>query len=191
MGGSGKSQIALKFAEENKERLVSPTTKIVCREHSSVLHTDSFSRFQHVFWLDATNTATIERGYKDIGATIRGAEDGQMSLKSARGLLGSLNDEWLLLVDGADDANALSGLWPPGPLGNVLYTSRNPFLTALAPDGSLLLPPELLLFPPAFLLLPPRLLLWPPKARIFKSNDFVKCNCSTLDGQLASRVATW
>ncbi len=88
-----------------------------------------------MFWLNATNAATIERGYKDIGATIRGAQDGEMSLESARGLLGSLNDEWLLLVDGADDVSAMSGLWPPGQHGDILYTSRNPFLKVLAPDA--------------------------------------------------------
>jgi tetratricopeptide (TPR) repeat protein len=89
-----------------------------------------------VFWLDATNTATIEQGYKDIGATIRGPEDGQMSLDAARGLLASLSDDWLLLVDGADDANALSGFWPSGQNGNILYTSRNPVLKDLTSDAA-------------------------------------------------------
>ncbi len=88
-----------------------------------------------MLWLDATNAATIEQGYKDIAATIRGPDDSQMSLDAARALLASLREEWLLLVDGADDAEAMSGLWPPGRYGDILYTSRNPVLKDFTSDA--------------------------------------------------------
>jgi hypothetical protein len=41
----------------------------------------------------------------------------------------------LLLVDGADDVDAMTELWPPGCSGNVLYTSRNPVLKDFASDA--------------------------------------------------------
>ncbi len=88
-----------------------------------------------MFWLDATNSATIEQGYTTIGATILGPEDGRVASDAARALLASLTEEWLLLVDGADDANAMSGFWPPGQSGDILYTSRNPVLKDLRPDA--------------------------------------------------------
>jgi hypothetical protein len=84
--------------------------------------------------LDATNTATIEQSYTAIGTTILGPGGGRVASDAARGLLASLTEEWLLLVDGADVANAMSGLWPPGQNGNMLYTSRNPVLKDLRPD---------------------------------------------------------
>jgi hypothetical protein len=40
-----------------------------------------------------------------------------------------------MLVDGADDIDAMLGLWPPGRHGNILYTSRNPVLKELSPDA--------------------------------------------------------
>ncbi len=49
--------------------------------------------------------------------------------------MASLDEEWLLIVDGADEADAKSGLWPPERYGNVLYTSRNPVLKDLSPSA--------------------------------------------------------
>jgi hypothetical protein len=53
----------------------------------------------------------------------------------AGGALATLNAEWLLLVDGADDVEAMAGLWPPGRNGNILYTSRNQMLKDFASDA--------------------------------------------------------
>jgi sulfite exporter TauE/SafE len=44
------------------------------------------SRFKHVFWLDASRTATIEQSYMAIGATIRGLRHGRIASDAARGL---------------------------------------------------------------------------------------------------------
>jgi NAD(P)-dependent dehydrogenase (short-subunit alcohol dehydrogenase family) len=92
-------------------------------------------RFTQVFWLDATNRSTIEQSYKDIGAQIRGASDERIEVDAARASLASLREEWLLLVDGADDVDAMSGLWPPCRHGNILYTSRNPVLKEMSPES--------------------------------------------------------
>jgi hypothetical protein len=92
-------------------------------------------RFKYVLWLDATNKATMEQGYKDIAAALGGASEAAVSLHTARASLAALREEWLLIVDGADDADAMSGLWPPGRSGSILYTSRNPTLKDFAADA--------------------------------------------------------
>jgi hypothetical protein len=92
-------------------------------------------RFQYVFWLDATNTVTLEKGYKEMAAVIEGSDAAQISSDTARGALATLNTEWLLLMEGADDTEAMIGLWPPGRYGNILYTSRNLVLKDLASDA--------------------------------------------------------
>jgi hypothetical protein len=86
-------------------------------------------------WLDATNQSTIEQSYLEIAVQINGASIEPMDVAAARALLASLREKWLLLVDRADDVNVMTGLWPPGRHGNVLYTSRNPVLKELLPDA--------------------------------------------------------
>ncbi len=85
-------------------------------------------RFTRVFWLDGTNKATIEQSYKAIGSQIHESAGERIEAGAARALLDSLDEQWLLLVDGLDEAEAMSGLWPQGRFGNVIYTSRNPVL---------------------------------------------------------------
>jgi hypothetical protein len=96
-----------------------------------------FARFKYAFWLDATNRETIEQSYKDIAAALcgSGTDDTPTSLEAAPAALASLSEEWLLLVDGADDASALSGLWPPGRSGNIVFTSRNLVLKDFTSDA--------------------------------------------------------
>jgi hypothetical protein len=65
----------------------------------------------------------------------KGSSGERIDTPAARALLALLNKEWLLLVDGADQADALSGLWPPGPYGNVRHTSRNLVLKDFAPNA--------------------------------------------------------
>jgi hypothetical protein len=54
-----------------------------------------------VFWLDDTNSATIEQSFTAIRAGILGLDGSQVALEAAQGLLASLTKEWQLLVDGA------------------------------------------------------------------------------------------
>ncbi len=93
-------------------------------------------RFTRVLWVDAANRNTIEQSYMDIArahrvedaAAIGGSgrnEHQHFSVHEALALFASLDEEWLLLIDGADELEAIAGLWPPGHKGNVLYTSRN------------------------------------------------------------------
>lgn len=122
MGGAGKSQIALKFAEENQKRCVQTAELLTKREITP-------GRFDYIFWLDASRRDTIEQGYKDIAAECcaEASEKGN-AVESALRWLGSIDREWLLLLDNADDRNilsVLSSLLPKGHRGNIIYTSRN------------------------------------------------------------------
>jgi hypothetical protein len=78
-----------------------------------------------VFWLDRTNKATIEPSYKVIGSQIHESTGERIEAGAARALLESLDEQWLLLADGLDEAEAMSGLWPQGRFGNIIYMSRN------------------------------------------------------------------
>ena len=88
-------------------------------------------RFEDIFWIDASNRDTLEQSYKDIALRIQPGLNPKCSLKTALQQLENLESEWLLLLDGADDINALAGLWPPGSQGNIIYTSRNHMLRSL------------------------------------------------------------
>ncbi len=92
-------------------------------------------RFSHVFWIDASSRSTIQQSYRDIAAQVHVAGDELTDVNEARTVFDCLCEEWLLLVDGLDDIDAMSGLWPPGRYGNVLYTSRNPVPKELSPDA--------------------------------------------------------
>ena len=97
-------------------------------EYGSLLIGD---RFETVFWVDASNKEALEQSYKSIALRINQKLDQKCSTSTALQQLEYLETEWLLLFDGADDIDAISGLWPPGLRGNVLYTSRNHMLRQL------------------------------------------------------------
>ncbi|KAJ7348471.1 hypothetical protein DFH08DRAFT_743874 [Mycena albidolilacea] len=101
LGGAGKSQIALKFAE------------------------DSAFRFSDMFMVDTTTTKTIETGLKNIVATKNCGTTWQDALK----WLVANQDGWLLFFDNADDPTInLYKFFPKCKHGNILITSRNPGL---------------------------------------------------------------
>ncbi|KAJ7278492.1 hypothetical protein C8J57DRAFT_1577132 [Mycena rebaudengoi] len=109
LGGSGKTQICLKFlAETNK------------------------SRFTDVFFLDASTINTIKSGLKNIALTRSiGSEH-----EDASCWLSSREDEWLVIFDNADDPTInLFNYFPQSSCGNILITSRNPRLHVHAPDA--------------------------------------------------------
>ncbi|KAJ7703738.1 P-loop containing nucleoside triphosphate hydrolase protein [Mycena rosella] len=101
LGGTGKTQIALKFIEE------------------------SASIFTDIFLIDTSTVTAIETGFKNI-ATAKGVGD---SAQDALQWLKSKPDEWLLLFDNADDPKIdLNKYFPQCNHGNILITSRNPGL---------------------------------------------------------------
>ncbi|KAJ7244014.1 hypothetical protein C8J57DRAFT_1725813 [Mycena rebaudengoi] len=109
LGGSGKTQIALKF-----------------------LHETPNNRFTDVFFLDASTTDTLKAGLKNIALTQSIGSDHEDALH----WLTSYNKEWLLIFDNADDPKLnLFHFFPQNSHGNILITSRNPQLRVHAPDA--------------------------------------------------------
>ena len=97
--GTGKTELAIKYAEE----------------HRSV--------YWGVFWVDASSRSNAKLSYAAIAIT--GGVDPNEN--SAKHWLSGRNYPWLLIIDNADDDEVqLRELLPPGPLGCVLVTTRNP-----------------------------------------------------------------
>ncbi|KAK5939679.1 hypothetical protein PMZ80_008059 [Knufia obscura] len=129
MGGSGKTQLAYKFAALNQDH------------------------YWGVFLVDASTYDTLESSYKDIARTA-GAD---ASVEAALGWLTNLQEPWLLIVDNAElisgpraapgtkeqTAAATSKMQkglehylPSGNRGNVLITTRNPSHKTLGNVGT-------------------------------------------------------
>ncbi|EKM82275.1 hypothetical protein AGABI1DRAFT_124759 [Agaricus bisporus var. burnettii JB137-S8] len=109
LGGSGKTQIALKFVKES-------------------------TRFSNVFYIDATNEQTLRTDLEAItpGNTERSVDASLHWLASRR------EGSWLLFFDNADDVNLkLKKFFPQCRSGNILVTTRNPDLCLLSTkDGN-------------------------------------------------------
>lgn len=100
MGGQGKSQIALEY----------------CRR--------SCSRFQAIFWIDATSEASVQGGFERIvkkfdPLAAAGPHDKDEKIGLVQKNLASLEEEWLLVFDNYDDP-------PSYKLRPYLLTSEQP-----------------------------------------------------------------
>jgi hypothetical protein len=116
LGGSGKSQICLKFCETYQKRYVATTVYSA----SSVNTNDSF---WGIFWIDARNDRTVEDSYARIARAVESKEQASVAVKE---LLSTCGKEWLLIIDGADDPTVnVSKYFPSGNHGNILISSRN------------------------------------------------------------------
>ncbi|KAJ7895444.1 P-loop containing nucleoside triphosphate hydrolase protein [Mycena leptocephala] len=101
LGGAGKTQIALKFINEQS------------------------SRFSDIFFIDTSTIATIDTGLKNIAV----AKDSGDSQQDGLLWLTSKAEEWLLFFDNADDPSInLNDFIPQCTHGNIIITSRNPGL---------------------------------------------------------------
>jgi hypothetical protein len=81
-----------------------------------------------VFWVHASNAARIKQGYRDIADQVRlaGRNDPQADVfKLVHNWLRNENDKWLLVLDNADDAAALT-----------LPASNEPKAQASSRDGA-------------------------------------------------------
>ncbi|KAJ7278926.1 hypothetical protein C8J57DRAFT_1465179 [Mycena rebaudengoi] len=109
LGGSGKTQIALKF-----------------------LHETQSDRFTDVFFLDSSTADTLRAGFKNISLTQSIGSDHEDALC----WLASCNKEWLFIFNNADDPKLnLFNFFPQSTHGNILITSRNPQLRVHAPGA--------------------------------------------------------
>ncbi|KAH8824125.1 hypothetical protein DL96DRAFT_247864 [Flagelloscypha sp. PMI_526] len=109
MGGSGKSQIGLKFIQRNK------------------------SRFSSIYFIDASSKLTLEN---DLIAIAFGSSD-QPSIDDGLRILRTRQEEWLLFFDNADDPSFNLRPYLSWSHGNVLITTRNPELRVHAPKCSI------------------------------------------------------
>ncbi|KAL2199556.1 hypothetical protein P885DRAFT_29928, partial [Corynascus similis CBS 632.67] len=115
LGGVGKTQIALEAAFRVQDE-----------------HPDC-----HVFWVPAIDAATFENSYREIGRQLQIARidddkaDVKLLVKTA---LSQSADNWLLIVDNADDVELLFSATGAIPLydclpfsyrGSILFTTRN------------------------------------------------------------------
>ncbi|KAJ7480558.1 hypothetical protein FB451DRAFT_1446342 [Mycena latifolia] len=101
LGGSGKTQIALKFIDE------------------------SASKFSDIFLIDTSTPDTIDSGLKSIAVTKKIGDTAQDALD----WFCSKQNDWLLFFDNADDPKInLHNFFPHCKHGNILITSRNPQL---------------------------------------------------------------
>ncbi|KAJ7862029.1 hypothetical protein B0H14DRAFT_517745 [Mycena olivaceomarginata] len=109
LGGSGKTQIALKFLDlANKPN----------------------PRFTKQFFIDASSLQTLITAFKNIAISL---EIGT-TFEEASLWLASQIEEWILLFDNADDpAIDLFHFFPKCTHGNIIITSRNPQLVTHAP----------------------------------------------------------
>ncbi|KAJ6543183.1 hypothetical protein B0H10DRAFT_2181414 [Mycena sp. CBHHK59/15] len=109
LGGSGKTQIALKFLDES-----------------------TASRFTDIFFIDASTAETINSGLENIAVT---RSVGSKAEDASR-WLAAHHEEWLLVFDNADNLNLnLHQFFPQSTRGNILITSRNPQLCVHAPGA--------------------------------------------------------
>lgn len=84
-------------------------------------------RFWKVFWIDATNKATVRLSYQTIASSHNADLDGVGdSPDSVVQWLSNVPGEWLIILDNLDDDGFLEPDIPSGRRGNLLITTRNP-----------------------------------------------------------------
>ncbi|KAJ7827110.1 hypothetical protein B0H14DRAFT_3144690 [Mycena olivaceomarginata] len=112
LGGSGKTQIALKFLDTANQQ--------------------STPRFTKQFFLNASSLQTLDTAFKNIAIAHK---IGNSSHDALSWLITQI-EEWILLFDNADDTNInLFPFFPRCTHGNIIITSRNPQLTAHGPTS--------------------------------------------------------
>ncbi|QRV94778.1 kinesin light chain [Ceratobasidium sp. AG-Ba] len=106
-GGVGKTQLALKYVELHK------------------------NQYSYIYYVDCTSRHTLEAELKSI-ATVN--KVGNLP-DDALTWLARLNERWLLIYNNANDAALnLRGYFPACSRGNIIITTRNYGMTALAHD---------------------------------------------------------
>jgi hypothetical protein len=125
LGGSGKTQAALQFAQDYRERYF---CYVFIRNPSLTL-----SSFWSIFWIDCSSSQTVNESYLNIARTCRITEE----VDFVKLWLTNSPDPWLLILDNADDPSLkILNCLPVGSRGTVLITTRNPGVTGLETVGT-------------------------------------------------------
>jgi tetratricopeptide (TPR) repeat protein len=106
LGSCGKTQLAVHYAE-------------------SLWRT---GEMELLVWVPATSRASVLAGYVEAAAAAIGtgpARDGESVAARFVSWLSETSRPWLIVLDDLSDAAELNGLWPSGPAGRVLVTTRN------------------------------------------------------------------
>ncbi|KAJ7895905.1 hypothetical protein B0H14DRAFT_542649 [Mycena olivaceomarginata] len=110
LGGSGKTQIALKFLD--------------------MMNQHPIPRFTKQFFIDASSQKTLDTAFTNIAIANKIGNSFQDALSWL--IMGT--KEWMLLFDNADDPNIdLFLFFPQCTHGNIIITSRNPRLAVHGP----------------------------------------------------------
>ncbi|KAI1452411.1 hypothetical protein F4805DRAFT_29851 [Annulohypoxylon moriforme] len=111
MGGSGKTQLCLKFAETYR------------------------NRFWAVFFVDASTILAADNCFSSIAQ-----KEGHRKPSTQEGVdwLANIQHEWLLIIDNADDLDVkVADYCPPSSNGYILITTRNQSCRRIANVGDL------------------------------------------------------
>jgi len=123
LGGTGKSQLALRFAEDHKDR------------------------YDPILWIDATNADTVRSSLERCATELGLATDATATATTGSALIDwpavqavlrwlrarkETDEEWLVIVDNADDVSwGLKSVMPKGRRGSIVVTSRDKYSTLL------------------------------------------------------------
>lgn len=134
MGGSGKTQLALKFARDYEDRQVDWLQLL----GFLVL---IYPRFQHILFVDASSLESLQSGLISRVRAI-GYEYTPKTPQEALEILARPDDnittDWLVILDNADDPGIdISRFLPVCEHGSILITTRNPMAGDLAPGSHL------------------------------------------------------
>lgn len=141
IGGIGKTQLAVTFAYECKER----------------------QHFNHIFWVQSEDPGKLAKSFGDIALKLGLEESNENQVVSRDLVLEWLSDpeprphdgfkhpssegdtpRWLVIFDNADDLSILRDYWPVTGRGSILITSRDPLAktqTYFQCDGGINLEP--------------------------------------------------
>ncbi|KAK3359535.1 hypothetical protein B0T25DRAFT_101496 [Lasiosphaeria hispida] len=124
LGGAGKSQLALAFAEKHKDR------------------------YNPILWIDATDEEAVRSSFRRCAAELRLPEERAEKQESVLtdGVVQAVlrwlrdrteaDDEWLVIVDNADDFSwGIQKIMPKGNRGSVIVTSRDSKSVWLVPGA--------------------------------------------------------
>lgn len=124
MGGAGKSQLALNYAEKHK------------------------GRYNPILWIDATDEEAVRSSFRRCAAELGLSEEGTEKQGSVLtdGVVQAVlrwlrdrteaDDEWLVIVDNADDVSwGIQKIMPKGKQGSVIVTSRDDRSVMLVPGA--------------------------------------------------------